>query len=341
MKNLPFVSIIIHNFNGLDDLNICLNSLLKTDYPNLELFVIDTCTPNFENWIKKFPTVKFFHLDDDIGTSAARNLAYEYSNQSAEYICFMDDDVFVTPQWLSVIISFMEKYKDTGQVQPVLYQSTNKSKIDSLGHLMTHVGYPFKIEPTEENLQNLKLNNFRDIFYSEGAISVIRKKTLLDLNDSLKPFDEKFFFFFDDVDLSWRIWSLGYRVVIVSDSFCYHDRGISKSIGKYSYAQMSRYTKNRLIMLIKNQEIGDLIKYFPITIFLEISKALVLLRYNPKHSKAILCSIFWIILQLPKILKKRKDLRKNDLKIMKLMSKKIFVKTNLLLLNKGLKHHYS
>ena len=112
MKDLPLVSILVNNFKGTKDLELCINALLKTDYSNLELFVMDCCTPNFENWIKKFPNVKFFHSNEDVGLAEARNIAFHHSNQSADYVCFMDDDIFVTPNWLSTIISFMEKHQD-------------------------------------------------------------------------------------------------------------------------------------------------------------------------------------------------------------------------------------
>jgi len=341
MKNLPLVSVLINNFKGTKDLEICLNALLKTDYSNVELFVMDCCTPDFNNWIKKFPTVKFFHSDENVGLAEARNLAYSHSNQSADYICFMDDDIYVTPNLLSIIISFMEEYTDVGQAQPVLYQSSNKKEIDSIGHLMTRVGYPYKIPPTEENINNLKLNKSKDIFYSEGAISIVRQKIISSLSNNLKPFDTEYFLFFEDVDLSWRIWLLGYRVVIISEAFCYHDRGVSRGLGNLTSAQISRNTKNRLIMLLKNHQIVDLVKYFPITIFLEISKSLLLLRYNPGHSKVTLKSIFWVITHFPKILKKRNSSRMRDSKLFKAKSDKIFVKIKISELNRGLKLHYS
>ena len=206
---------------------------------------------------------------------------------------------------------------------------------------MTRVGYPYKIPPTQENINNLKLNKSRDIFYSEGAISVVRRKILSKISDDSKPFDSEYFIFFEDVDLSWRIWLLGFRVVIISEAFCYHDRGISNSIGHLTSAQISRSTKNRLIMLIKNHQITDLLKYVPITIFLEISKALILLRYNPGHSKATLRSIFWVIAHFSKTLKKRKSSRMKDTKLFKIKSDKIFVKTKLSELNRDLKLKYS
>ena len=340
MKKLPLVSVLINNFKGTNDLEICLNALLKTDYPNFELFVMDCCTPNFENWIKKYPTVKFFHSDEDVGLAESRNLAFSHSNRSADYVCFMDDDIYLTPNCLSIIISFMEENTDVGQAQPVLYQSANKKEIDSIGHLMTRVGYPYKIPSTQENINNLKSNKFRDIFYSEGAISVVRRKILSSLSSDSKPFDSEYFIFFEDVDFSWRIWLLGYRVVIISDALCYHDRGISNSLANLTSAQISRNTKNRLILLLKNHQLTDLIKYFPISIFLEISKALILLRYNPAHSKSTLNSIFWVLTHFPKILKKRNSSRMNDSMLMKIKSDKIFVKTKLSELNRGLKFHY-
>lgn len=341
MKDFPRVSVLINNFKETKDLEGCINSLLKTDYPNLELLVMDCCTPDFENWIKKFPNIKYIHNDKDIGLAAQRNLAFKHSDQSSDYVCFMDDDVFVTPQWLTIIISYMEKYQDIGQAQPVLYQSSNKTKIDSLGHLMTHVGYPYKIPATEENVNNLKLKKIRDIFYSEGAISVVRRKILSNLSNTLMPFDSEYFIFFEDVDLSWRIWLSGYRVVIISESFCYHDRGISSGLGKLSSKNISLATKNRLITLLKNYDTLSLVKFFPITLLLELTKTFMLLKHNPNHSKATFEALLWTLINLRHILKKRKKNRYQSYKLNESVINKIFVKTNILHLNEELKRHYT
>jgi len=335
MRDFPLVSILINNFKGTKDLECCLDALLKTDYPNLELFVLDCCTPDFENWIKKFPTVKFFHTEQDIGTAAQRNLAFKNSNHSAKYVCFIDDDVIVTPQWLTIIVSYMEKHPDIGQAQPLLYNYYDKKKIDSIGYLFSHVGYSYRIRI--EDIPNFNSQKVINTFYAEGT-SVIRRKILSDMSKNSEPYDPDYSIMFEDVDLSWRIWLQGFKVVIILDSFCYHMRGISYGAGNLKPNVIFLNARNRLITIIKNSQTSDLVKFFPVTIFLEISKALILLRYNASHTKATFQAVFWTISHLPKILKKRNSSRTKDIK---LMSDKIFVKTNLSQLRRDLKHQYN
>jgi len=334
MKDLPLVSILINNFKGTKDLELCLNAVLKADYQNFDTFVMDCCTPNFKNWIKKYPTVKFIHTDEDIGTAAQRNLAFKNSNQNAKYVCFIDDDVFVTPQWLTIIISYMEKNPDIGQAQPLLYDYNDKKKIDSLGNLLTHVGYPYKIRI--EDIHNFNSQKVINTFYTEGT-SVIRRKILSDMAKNSELYDPDYSIMFEDVDLSWRLWLQGFRVVIILDSFCYHVRGVSGGAGKLKPHVIFLNTRNRLMTLLKNSQTRDLVKFYPVTIFLEISKALILLKYNTSHAKATFQAIFWTITHFPKILKKRNSSRTKDVKS---LPNEIFIKTNLSQLRRELKHHY-
>ena len=104
MKEFPRVSVIVNNFKDTKHLELCLNSLLKSEYKNLEIIVVDFCTPNFEKWIKKFPVDKYLHFDSDLGLAKQRNIGFQNADKSSQYICFLDDDVFVTPEWLTKII---------------------------------------------------------------------------------------------------------------------------------------------------------------------------------------------------------------------------------------------
>ena len=71
-----------------------------------------------------------------------------------------------------------------------------------------------------------------DIFYAETTAMEARHELLSRLDSNLTPFDNDYFYAWDDVDLSWRIWLLGYRVVVTSESICYHDRDMNTRVAK-------------------------------------------------------------------------------------------------------------
>lgn len=308
----PKVSILVTNFNGTSDLALSLDALLHTDYPNLEITVVDSCTPNFDEWIKeKYPSLKYLHFSSDIGNAGQRNAGLQLVDKHSEYICFIDDDVIVTPEWLDRIITLMEDRKDIGAVQPLRFNYTVKSEIDGLGYLMTNIAFPYRVEPTEENLSKIKSNKVLDIFYAETTVMVVRYKILFQLDSKLTPFDSNHIFGWDDVDLSWRIWLLGYRVVVTSESVCYHKRDINtRRMKLYDARYMYFGTRGRYISMLKNYELSYLIKYLPIAVMVDICKCLLLLYYKPDQSITTLKGMIWGLTHFRYILNKRYDFRK-------------------------------
>lgn len=340
VKALPKVSILINNFKKTDHLESCLSSLMNTRYQNIELIVMDCCTPNFEEWIiTRFPAARFVHLDEDIGAAAQRNIALKHADKLSKYVCFIDDDIVVTPDWLINIVSQMEGDESIGAMQPILFNYDDKQKIDSLGHLMTYTGYPYKIQGTNENLLKLQSKKVMDIFYAETAVVVVRYDVLRAMSSTLEPFDGDYFMHWYDVDLSWRLWLMGYRVVITSESVCYHDRGVSGSLNKLKPENIFKNTRNRLITLLKNYELPFLVKFLPLTLFLEITKTVALICYRPDHSRATIKAIFWVLSHPNYIRQKRQKYRKHFVQTNSKLSS-VFIHTNLVHLYRELRRHY-
>ena len=333
------VSIIINNFKTTKHLGMSLQAHQKESYPNSEIIVVDSCTPNFDEWIKKYQNIKYVHSDTHLGPCVGKNVGFQQSDPNSQYICFMDDDVIVTPNWLSNMVQEMEQNKKIGAISPILLDYNDKSKIDSLGHLMTYTGYQYKIPCNDENLAKLKTQKNMDIFYAETAVVLVRRDLLNRLSESGEPLDGDYFIHWYDIDLSWRIWLMGYRVIITAESICYHDRGISSGAWKLKDENIFIGTRNRLITLLKYYEKSYLFKFFPLTICLEFLRGLALLSKRPSHAKATFKAIFWVLFHPSYIYKKRKKSRlplteSND------SLKGVFVKTSISHLLSSFKRNY-
>jgi GT2 family glycosyltransferase len=309
----PKVSIVVTNFNNTKDLDISLNALLQTEYRNVDLVIVDCCTANFDEWIKeKYPKLKSIHFSEDIGTAAQRNAGFQSIDKNSDYVCFIDDDVVVVPNWLNSIVELMENDREIGAVQPLRFNYKNRTEIDGLGYYMTRTGFPHQIETTQENLSRLMSKKMMDIFYGETTVIVVRHKALLSLDSDLRPFDNDHLYAWDDVDLSWRIWLLGYRVVIISDSVCYHNRDLKTRVTKtYPSRYVYLNTRGRFIALIKNYELSYFFKFLPIAVSIEIMKSVALLYYKPNHSIATLRGIVWGFTHFSYVWRKRSRSRRN------------------------------
>jgi len=335
------VSIIIINFKETNNLEKNLNSVVKTNYSNFEILLIDCCTPDFENWVKKYPQIKYFHFEEDLGPAMMRNIGLKNSDKLSKYVCFMDDDVIVTtPNWLTALVEIMENDSGIGEIQPMLLNYSDKTEIDSLGHYLTQIGFPIKIQNSKENVQRLKSQKIMEIFYGETALVFVRKKVLDILSDYCEPFDSEYYVLYEDVDFSWKIWSTGFKVVISYDPPVYHMRGLSGGPKKANFRFVFLNERNRIMTLLKNHEMVSLLKYLPITIFIMLIKAVYLLNKKPNHSKAILKAIFWVMFHYPSIWKKRSVSILKKHSVSNFQIDNVFVKTNFRELRNQLKRQY-
>lgn len=104
--NLPLISIIIPIFNREKTINICIDSILKLNYPNFELILIDDGSNDnsriiCQNYKDRYPNIVFFHQKNK-GVSAARNKGIELAN--GKWITFIDSDDAVLPFHLDIIV---------------------------------------------------------------------------------------------------------------------------------------------------------------------------------------------------------------------------------------------
>jgi len=93
-----------------------------------------------------------------------------------------------------------------------------------------------------------KIDEIREVSSAKGASMLVRS----DIFKKLNGFDQKFFVTFEDVDLCWRSWILGYRVLIIPASIVYHVGGIT--IKKLKSEIAFHGFKNQISMKITNFE---------------------------------------------------------------------------------------
>lgn len=115
MKQLPFCSVIVLNYNGADILEQNLNSLLDLNYPKtrFEILVVDN---NSEDESKKIldsyfadKKIKVYYLNKNLGFSKGNN--YGIQKSKAEYVALINNDCVVGPEWLTQLVKSAVKDK--------------------------------------------------------------------------------------------------------------------------------------------------------------------------------------------------------------------------------------
>ena len=234
----PKISVIIVNYNGKKLLENCLESLFKTDYNNFEVILVDNNSTDgsMEFVTKNYPKIIVIKLDSNKGFAEPNNIGAKIAK--GEYLLFLNNDTVTTTNFISEMVKVLEKDEKIAICQSLLLKPDGN--IDSSGDFIDKMGIVYN--------SKTKTDEIKEISSARGASMLIRKKIF----DKLGGFDEKFFFSFEDVDLGWRSWILGYKVVIVPNSIVYHSAGKTSSNFKPEVAFHG--LKNQLSMKITNFE---------------------------------------------------------------------------------------
>jgi len=310
----PKVSIIIVNYNGKELLQKCLDSLLKVNYNNFEIILVDNNSTDgsVEFITKNYPSLIIIKLDSNKGFAEPNNVAAKISK--GKYLLFLNNDTVVTPNFISEMVKVMETDKKIAVCQSLLLKPDGS--VDSSGDFIDHLGVVYN--------SKTKIDEIREVSSARGASMLVRS----DIFEKLDGFDQKFFVTFEDVDLCWRSWILGYRVLIIPTSIVYHEGGIT--IKKIKSEIAFHGFKNQLAMKITNFEpilaIRNMMLFFGIYGIRELkiwldytisgSTKLSSTEYEdniaPKPSfKVIAKSIFWILSNYGYLLKKQRTINKN------------------------------
>ena len=310
----PKVSIIIVNYNGKELLQKCLDSLLKVNYNNFEIILVDNNSTDgsVEFITKNYPSLIIIKLDSNKGFAEPNNVAAKISK--GKYLLFLNNDTVVTPNFISEMVKVMETDKKIAICQSLLLKPDGS--VDSSGDFIDHLGVVYN--------SKTEIDEIREVSSARGASMLVRS----DIFEKLDGFDQKFFVTFEDVDLCWRSWILGYRVLIIPTSIVYHEGGIT--IKKIKSEIAFHGFKNQLAMKITNFEpilaIRNMMLFFGIYGIRELkiwldytisgSTKLSSTEYEdniaPKPSfKVIAKSIFWILSNYGYLLKKQRTINKN------------------------------
>jgi GT2 family glycosyltransferase len=265
--NYPSVSVIVLNYNGLAYMEDCFASLGRLDYPadRIELLLADnnSVDGSVEYVQERFPQVRIIRFDRNYGFCVSNNMAAEQAR--GEFVAFLNSDMRVEPSWLTALVEALANEPDAVCAGSKVL-NWDGQLVDFGGTLLSFLGFA-----RADGYQDPDLTAYDDVRYilaSCGGAMLINRKVFLEVGG----FDQDFVAYFEDVDLGWRLWILGYKVVFVPKSVCYHVHFGSSSSVPASRIQYL-YERNALYTIIKNYEQKYLDRVLPLALFLQLKRA--------------------------------------------------------------------
>ncbi len=229
------ISIIIVNYNVKYFLEQCLLSIQAAkDNLKIEVWVVDnnSVDGSIAMLTEKFKEVKIIANKENVGFSRANNQAMALAN--AKYQLILNPDTVLEKNTLTDCFYWMEEHIQTGGLGVKMIDGKGKFLPESKRGLPTPAAAFFKmtllnkIFPKSKTFGSYHLgylaeNKVSDIQILSGAFMFIRSSVL----DKIGFFDESFFMYGEDIDLSYRILKAGYKNTYYPKTTIIHYKGES------------------------------------------------------------------------------------------------------------------
>jgi GT2 family glycosyltransferase len=304
----PMVTVIIVNYNGKKALGRileeCLRSILETVYPTFEvLFVDNASSDDSVAFVKRVfgqnQKLRIIQNDQNFGFAEGNNIGIR--NARGIYFVLLNTDTRVAPDWLQELVRSAEP-PEVGAVQSKLLQLTSPDLIDSAGGLLDYYGY-HRERGFSANASGF--NKPAEIFYAKGACVLLKREVL----ERTGLFDSEMFMYFEEVDLCWRIWLSGYKVVYSPVSLVYH--GFGTSIRSNEQKRIYLYYRNHILVLLKNYNFFNTAKSIFVSFMFEARNfTIFLIRRKTSTSIAIAKAFLWNLIHLRSSWLKRQTVQK-------------------------------
>ncbi len=249
------IFVVIPNWNGADLLADCLDSLKTQTQEHTAVVVDNGSVDNSIELIEaKYPDVVLIKNSKNLGFAGGVNTGIRYALENkADAIALFNNDAVADKDWLKNLARAM-KTTNAGIVTCKLMRS-DKKYFDSTGDFYSVYGIGFPRGRNQED--SGQYDQAEEVFGASGGASLYSAKML----KKIGLFDERFFAYFEDVDISFRAQLAGWKVFYEPSSIVYHHLSATSS----KLGNFSRYhsIKNFLIIYTKNMPTKLYWKYLP------------------------------------------------------------------------------
>jgi len=309
---MPKVTIVTVNYNGKKFLAECMDSLKALEYPEggFEVVMVDNASSDgSSDFIREnYPWVKLIVTDRNLGFAGGNNVGMKLSE--GDFVALVNNDTKVDPAWLIEMVKVAESDPRVGIATSKMLFMDRPNIINNAGSFVLPNGWGSDRGFEQEDKGQFEV--VEEVFSACGASMLLRKSML----DEIGLFDESFFCYYEDVDLSWRARLAGWKIVYTPLSFLYHKH--SGTSVEWSEFFTYHVLRNRHFMLLKNAWWGlffrSLLDFLKRTV-LDAGirgKRIRANTTNPNYFRLdIRLRVFWSLLtHLPALIVKRKKIRR-------------------------------
>lgn len=241
--------VLILNWNGKDDTIRCITSLESQSIACTILVVDNGSIDDSIAVIRSaFPKVILIKEAKNLGFAGGVNVGIKYAiKEGFDSIAFLNNDAVADKYWLEKLHKELNGNKS---IVTGLLLNKRGDKIDSTSEQYSNWGMPF---PRSRGLKTKNAPDSNYIFGATGGATLYKTALFKEIG----LFDESFFAYYEDVDVSFRAQLAGHKIYYTKDAIAYHKQGATS--GKIPGFTVYQTFKNIPLLYIKNIPTGLLI----------------------------------------------------------------------------------
>jgi GT2 family glycosyltransferase len=257
----PRVAVLVCCRNQREFLAECFESLRRQDYPRFQTYLLDNDSEDGSaDFVEQaFPECTVLRLGGNLGFATANNRGLERAFADGADLCLLlNSDTVADPRMIAALVASHENSvasgEKTGLVQATVLLFAQPGRINTTGNALHYLGYGFcrdYLRPHEPGAGD------RRILSASGAAVLVSRRYY----EAVGGFDDAFFIYNEDQNLSWRGLLLGFVHRVSDEALVFH---------KYTFREhgfkMYHSEKNRLTMLLENYEARTLLVLAPMLV---------------------------------------------------------------------------
>ena len=280
---MPFVTIVIINWNGKDHVLKCLDSVSKLNYPEerYRVLVIDNCsTDTSQELIKEsFPQYQMIINPRNYGCAEAENQGIRFSMEMGDdFVWLLNNDVILHENSLMHLIQTSRLDNNIAVLGPAIYSFDRPYIEDNIGYTVNFWTGRFKNLAKTYKKEEKKTIRILDVDSVQGCAILIRMSAI----QKIGLYHSAYEAYFEESEFNIRAQRMGFRVVTVRDAIIWHKK--SASYNQIILRRAYLLLRNLLIFQWRNAPQKKMIVFVPY--FLGIHLPYFIIRgslYTLKH----------------------------------------------------------
>lgn len=265
-------TVIIPNLNGAGWLRDSIESVWAQTEQDFELIVVDNGSTDESLKIARSYRghARYTLVENAENTGFSHAVNQGIALARGRYVALFNNDAFAEPDWLAALIAAAETDPRIFAVSSLMLRYATPELADDAGDYVTLLGFACK---RGDGLKASRYQKPCRVFSACGGAALYRKSIL----DEIGTFDELFFAYYEDVDLSWRANSRGYKNVYCPAARCRHICGATTGAVRYNPFKSVQSGRNSILLPCKNMPIVMLALNF---VFLALGYLLKTLMFH-------------------------------------------------------------